>query len=133
MSTGEVFAEAGDELTEDMLAKLAEASIEELGILFIDNVDPHLRNTSADRNTCREDALVDIYRVMRPGEPPTLESAHALFQSLLGDRYDLSSVGRVKMNSRLDLETDDNLRILRKAIWRCQSFGRSERWSRRYR
>ncbi|MGB1684588.1 MAG: DNA-directed RNA polymerase subunit beta, partial [Candidatus Puniceispirillaceae bacterium] len=88
--------------------------------LFIDNVNygPHLRNTlAADRNTCREDALVDIYRVMRPGEPPTLESAHALFQSLFfnSDRYDLSSVGRVKMNSRLDLETDDNLRILRKA------------------
>ena len=54
---------------------------------------------------------------MRPGEPPTLESAHALFQSLFfnSDRYDLSSVGRVKLNSRLDLETDDNLRILRKA------------------
>ncbi|MGB1867601.1 MAG: DNA-directed RNA polymerase subunit beta, partial [Candidatus Puniceispirillaceae bacterium] len=120
MSTGEVYAEAGDELTEDMLAKLAEAGIKELGILFIDNVNygPHLRNTlAADRNTCREDALVDIYRVMRPGEPPTLESAHALFQSLFfnSDRYDLSSVGRVKMNSRLDLETDDNLRILRKA------------------
>ena len=81
MSTGEVYAEAGDELTEDMLAKLAEAGIKELGVLFIDNVNfkPHLRNTLAtDRNTCREDALVDIYRVMRPGEPPTLESAHAL-------------------------------------------------------
>ena len=53
---------------------------------------------------------------MRPGEPPTLESSHALFQSLFfnSDRYDLSSVGWVKMNSRLDMETDDNLRILRK-------------------
>ena len=120
MSTGEVYAEAGDELTEDILNSVAETGIKELGILFIDNVNfgPHLRNTLAsDRNTCREDALVDIYRVMRPGEPPTLESAHALFQSLFfnSDRYDLSSVGRVKMNSRLDLETDDNLRILRKA------------------
>ena len=94
--------------------------VKQLGILFIDNVNfgPHLRNTlAADRNNSREDALVDIYRVMRPGEPPTLESAHALFQSLFfnSDRYDLSSVGRVKMNSRLDLETDDNLRVLRKA------------------
>ena len=67
MSTGEVYAEAGDELTEDMLAKLTDAGVRELGILFIDNVNfgPHLRNTlAADRNTCREDALVDIYRVM---------------------------------------------------------------------
>jgi DNA-directed RNA polymerase subunit beta len=58
----------------------------------------------------------DIYRVMRPGEPPTLESSHGLFQSLFfnSDRYDLSSVGRVKMNSRLEMETDDNLRVLRK-------------------
>ena len=81
------------------------------------NFGPHLRNTlAADRNNSREEALVDIYRVMRPGEPPTLESAHALFQacSFNADRYDLSSVGRVKMNSRLDLETDDTLRILRK-------------------
>ena len=79
---------------------------------------PHLRNTlAADRNTCREEALVDIYRVMRPGEPPTLEGAHELFNSLFFDqeRYDLSSVGRVKMNSRLAMETDDELRTLRKA------------------
>ena len=57
----------------------------EISILFIDNVNygPHLRNTlAADRNACREEALIDIYRVMRPGEPPTLESSHALFQSL---------------------------------------------------
>jgi DNA-directed RNA polymerase subunit beta len=120
MATGEIFAEAGDELTEEALAKFVEAGVKQLGILFIDNVNfgPHLRNTlAADRNNSREDALVDIYRVMRPGEPPTLESAHALFQSLFfnSDRYDLSSVGRVKMNSRLELETDDNLRVLRKA------------------
>ena len=77
-----------------------------------------------DRNTCREDALVDIYRVMRPGEPPTLESAHALFQSLFfnSDRYDCRRLAG-EMNSRLDLETDDNLRILRKAdIWRCSKY-----------
>ncbi|MEK9850546.1 MAG: DNA-directed RNA polymerase subunit beta, partial [Candidatus Puniceispirillum sp.] len=72
---------------------------------------------AADRNSSREEALVDIYRVMRPGEPPTLESSHALFQGLFfnSDRYDLSSVGRVKMNSRLELETDDSVRVLRKA------------------
>jgi DNA-directed RNA polymerase subunit beta len=119
MTTGEVFAEAGDEITEDLLAKFEANGTKEISILFIDNVNygPHLRNTlAADRNTCREEALVDIYRVMRPGEPPTLESSHGLFQSLFfnSDRYDLSSVGRVKMNSRLEMETDDNLRILRK-------------------
>ena len=119
MSTGEVFTEAGDELTEDLLVKLSENDIDEIDVLFIDNVNfgPHLRNTlAADRNTCREEALVDIYRVMRPGEPPTLESSHALFESLFfnPDRYDLSSVGRVKMNSRLEIDTDDSVRVLRK-------------------
>ncbi|MGC6453006.1 MAG: DNA-directed RNA polymerase subunit beta, partial [Candidatus Puniceispirillaceae bacterium] len=119
METGEVFSEAGDEITEDMLARMVEEGEKEIGVLFIDNVNfgPHLRNTlAADRNNSREEALVDIYRVMRPGEPPTLESAHALFDSLFfnADRYDLSSVGRVKMNSRLELDTDDQLRVLRK-------------------
>jgi DNA-directed RNA polymerase subunit beta len=119
MKSGEVVAEAGDEISEEMLQRLADESEGEISILFIDNVNfgPHLRNTlAADRNNCREEALVDIYRVMRPGEPPTLDSAHALFESLFfnSDRYDLSSVGRVKMNSRLELETDDSLRVLRK-------------------
>ncbi len=119
METGEVLAEAGDEITEDILNSMAEAGEAEISVLFIDNVNfgPHLRNTlAADRNNSREEALVDIYRVMRPGEPPTLESAHALFESLFfnSDRYDLSSVGRVKMNSRLELETDDSIRVLRK-------------------
>ena len=85
METGEVLAEAGDEITEDILNSMAEAGEAEISVLFIDNVNfgPHLRNTlAADRNNSREEALVDIYRVMRPGEPPTLESAHALFESL---------------------------------------------------
>ena len=120
MTTGEVVCEAGDEITEASLERLAEMGVNEFDVLSIDNVNvgPHLRNTlAADRNTCREEALVDIYRVMRPGEPPTLEGAHELFNSLFFDqeRYDLSSVGRVKMNSRLAMETDDDLRILRKA------------------
>ena len=69
------------------------------------NVGAYIRNTLAtDKNLGREDALIDIYRVMRPGEPPTLETAEAMFKSLFFDseRYDLSAVGRVKMNSRLD-------------------------------
>jgi DNA-directed RNA polymerase subunit beta len=120
MTTGEVVCEAGDEITEDALNRLANMKVKDIEVLSIDNINvgPHLRNTlAADKNTCREEALVDIYRVMRPGEPPTLEGAHDLFNSLFFDqeRYDLSSVGRVKMNSRLGLETDDELRTLRKA------------------
>ena len=116
---GEVYFEAGSEITEELLLTLAEEKITELSILAIDhiNIGPYMRNTlMADKNTNRDDALVDIYRVMRPGEPPTLETAEALFSALFFDseRYDLSSVGRVKMNARLGLETSDELRVLRK-------------------
>ena len=79
-------------------------------------VGPYIRNTLAlDRCQNREEALLDIYRVLRPGEPPTLDTAEALFGSLIFDseRYDLSPVGRVKMNMRLGLETEDTLRVLR--------------------
>ncbi len=115
---GLVYAEAGDELTGEMLRKLGEAGIEEIPILDIDHlsIGPYIRNTLVlDRSSGREEALLDIYRVLRPGEPPTLETAEALFNGLIFDpeRYDLSPVGRVKMNSRLGLETDDTLRVLR--------------------
>jgi DNA-directed RNA polymerase subunit beta len=118
--TGEVYFEAGDEITAAALAQLTEAGIGELAVLDIDHVSvgPYIRNTLAiDKNATREDALIDIYRVMRPGEPPTLETAEALFNGLFFDpeRYDLSAVGRVKMNSRLALTTDDSVRTLRKA------------------
>ena len=76
-----------------------------------------MRNTLfSDKNTNRDEALIDIYRVMRPGEPPTLETAEALFHGLFFDaeRYDLSSVGRVKMNARLGQEVEDSVRVLRK-------------------
>ena len=71
---------------------------------------------SVDKNHSREQALIDIYRVMRPGEPPTLDTAETLFGQLFFDseRYDLSSVGRVKMNMRLGLDAPDTTRILRK-------------------
>ncbi len=81
------------------------------------NIGPYIRNTLAvDKNSSREEALFDIYRVMRPGEPPTLETAEAMFHSLFFDpeRYDLSAVGRVKMNMRMDLDADDTVRTLRK-------------------
>src|SRR5271163_1934364 len=117
--TGEIFAEAGDEITEKLLALFVEKGFEEIPILEIDhiNVGPYIRNTlKVDKNSSREDALFDIYRVMRPGEPPTLDSAGAMFNSLFFDseRYDLSAVGRVKMNMRLDLDAADTVRVLRK-------------------
>ncbi len=116
--TGEIFAEAGEELAEARLAALEEAGIDRLPTLAVDQSNgPWIRNTLAvDKNTGREDALVDIYRVMRPGEPPTAETAESLFRTLFfdGDRYDLSSVGRVKMNMRLGMEVEDSVRVLRK-------------------
>jgi len=117
--TGEIYAEAGDEITETLLDQVEAGKIAELPVLSIDHVSigPYIRNTLLiDKNATREDALIDIYRVMRPGEPPTLETAEALFKSLFfdGERYDLSAVGRVKMNSRLSLQTADTVRTLRK-------------------
>src|SRR3569623_280511 len=117
--TGEIYAEAGEEITEKGLKVLTEHGYKELPILDIDhvNVGPYIRNTlSADKNVTREDALFDIYRVMRPGEPPTIDSAQNMFQSLFFDseRYDLSAVGRVKMNMRLELDAPDTHRTLRK-------------------
>ena len=120
--TGEVIAEAGAELNEELLDKISKAKVSEIKTLFIDgvNVGPYIRNTlEADKNNCREEALLDIYRVMRPGEPPTYETADQLFKALFFDneRYDLSSVGRVKMNVALDISFDDapdTYRTLRK-------------------
>ena len=119
--TGEVIADAGDEITEELLENITKAKVGEIKTLYIDgvNVGPYIRNTlAADKNSCREEALLDIYRVMRPGEPPLLETAEQLFKSLFFDleRYDLSSVGRVKMNVALDIpfeEAPDTLRVLR--------------------
>ena len=118
-STGEIFAEAGDEITIKTLPLLIEKGFDELPILDIDhiNIGPYIRNTLAvDKNSSREEALFDIYRVMRPGEPPTIETAEAMFHSLFFDseRYDLSAVGRVKMNMRLDLDAPDTMRVLRR-------------------
>src|SRR6266404_1360527 len=119
MKTGEIHAEAGAEITEKMLKTLHEEGYREIPVLDIDhvNVGAYIRNTlHIEKNMTREDALFDIYRVMRPGEPPTLDTAQTMFNSLFFDseRYDLSAVGRVKMNMRLDLQAEDTLRVLRK-------------------
>ena len=126
---GAIYVEAGDELTWETdkegevtggtLKELVDAGITDIPVLDIDNVNvgPYIRNTMAmDKNMGRDTALMDIYRVMRPGEPPTVEAASALFDTLFFDseRYDLSAVGRVKMNMRLDLDAPDTMRILRR-------------------
>jgi DNA-directed RNA polymerase subunit beta len=119
LDTGEIHAEAGEELAEARLAALEEAGITTLPTLAVDQQNgPWIRNTLAvDKNTNRDEALIDIYRVMRPGEPPTPETAEALFRGLFfdPDRYDLSAVGRVKMNMRLGItDVADTVRVLRK-------------------
>jgi DNA-directed RNA polymerase subunit beta len=118
-TTGQVIYEAGYELSADDIKKIEDMKITEIPTLAIDHlyVGPYVRNTMLiDKCDTREEALIDIYRVMRPGEPPTVESADALFNSLFFDaeRYDLSPVGRVKMNARLDLKADDQFRVLAK-------------------
>lgn len=117
--TGEIYLEAGDEIDEKTLRVLLDTGADEINVLDIDhvNIGAYIRNTlAADKNQSRQDALFDIYRVMRPGEPPTMDSAEAMFNSLFFDpeRYDLSAVGRVKMNMRMDLDCPDTVRVLRK-------------------
>ncbi|OIQ25441.1 MAG: DNA-directed RNA polymerase subunit beta [Alphaproteobacteria bacterium MedPE-SWcel] len=127
--TGAIYVEAGDEMTLEYdkdgdiiggtVKELLDAGITDIPVLDIDNVNvgPYMRNTmAADKNMGRDTALMDIYRVMRPGEPPTVEAASALFDTLFFDseRYDLSAVGRVKMNMRLALDAEDTQRTLRK-------------------
>ncbi|MFV0366859.1 MAG: DNA-directed RNA polymerase subunit beta, partial [Hyphomicrobiaceae bacterium] len=119
LSTGQIYAEAGAELDPKLLAELKDQKIKEFPILDIDhvNIGPFIRNTlNVDKNANTQEALMDIYRVMRPGEPPTIEAATALFHGLFFDseRYDLSAVGRVKMNMRLELDAPDTMRTLRK-------------------
>ncbi len=117
--TGEVFVEAGEEITEESIEEINSSKVPVIPTLFIDhiNIGGYIRNTMlVDKSDNRVKALMEIYRVMRPGEPPTEETAENLFQSLFFDpeRYDLSAVGRVKINARLDLKADDSVRVLRK-------------------
>ena len=119
LETGEIYGEAGEEIEEKLLETLKELGLKEIPILDIDhvNIGAFIRNTLAiDKNSNTEEALLDIYRVMRPGEPPTPEAAQTLFNGIFFDseRYDLSAVGRVKMNMRLDLDAPDTMRTLRR-------------------
>ncbi len=109
-ATGEVIVECNEEMTADRLEELKKRGIDRFRVLFIDNlyVGPYLRETLLrDKIGTTEEAIIEIYRRLRPGDPPTLKSAKALFDSLFfnAERYDLSAVGRLKLNHKLGLKT----------------------------
>ncbi|MDQ6987021.1 MAG: DNA-directed RNA polymerase subunit beta [Mariprofundaceae bacterium] len=109
---GEIIVDTNAEITEETLEALTTAGIKQFECLFIDvfRCGPWLADTlRLDDVQSKEEARVEIYRMMRPGEPPTVETARALFESLFYDasRYDLSRVGRMKLNSRLGISDDD--------------------------
>ncbi len=115
--TGEVIANANDEITEELLEALNAAGIEEIETLYTNDLDrgPYISNTlRIDPTTNALEAQVEIYRMMRPGEPPTKEAAQNLFNNLFFtfDRYDLSVVGRMKFNRRVGRKGDTGAGIL---------------------
>jgi DNA-directed RNA polymerase subunit beta len=104
--TGEILAKANDQLTMVVIDKLIEAGIEQVRVLYVNDLDrgPYISDTlRVDPTRTRLEALVEIYRMMRPGEPPTKDAAENLFQNLFfnPERYDLSAVGRMKFNRRV--------------------------------
>ena len=108
-STGELVANVNDEITQVIIDRCLESGVSEINTLFVNDLDngPYISNAMRiDTTTNALEALVEIYRMMRPGEPPTKESAENLFQNLFftDDRYDLSTVGRMKFNRRLGRE-----------------------------
>ncbi|HEY5719726.1 MAG TPA: DNA-directed RNA polymerase subunit beta, partial [Gammaproteobacteria bacterium] len=129
-STGEIVANANDEITEEMLERLQKAEVGELHTLFINDLDrgPYISDTlKLDPSNSPLEALVEIYRMMRPGEPPTKDAAETLFRNLFfeSDRYDLSAVGRMKFNRRVGrkeiegpgvLDSDDIIAVIKTLI-----------------
>ena len=110
--TGELLIEANSELTPEHVEKIVEIGVKKLEILFVNDLDrgPHVSNTlRIDPTRTQLEAQVEIYRMMRPGEPPTKEAAQNLFNNLFfePDRYDLSPVGRMKFNRRLMRDTSE--------------------------
>jgi DNA-directed RNA polymerase subunit beta len=128
--SGEILAEANAELTEDLLESLREAGIKKLNVLYVNDLDqgPYISSTlNIDPTKNELEALVEIYRMMRPGEPPTKDAAQNLFKNLFfaEERYDLSAVGRMKFNRRVGrkevegsgvLDREDILEVLRVLI-----------------
>ena len=117
--TGKIFYEAGFEIDEDFLNFINSNKINKIDILKVDNIEigSYIRNTlQLDKARSREEALFELFKILRPGEPPTIETAEMLFNNLFfnADRYDLSSVGRLKINAKFKKETDINQRVLDK-------------------
>ena len=129
-TTGELVSKVNDEITDDLIDKMMAAGITQISCLFVNDLDrgPYISNAMRiDTTETQLDALVEIYRMMRPGEPPTKEAAQTLFDNLFFtlDRYDLSAVGRMKFNRRLGrteivgsgvLSKDDIIDVLRELI-----------------
>ncbi len=117
--TGEVLLECNEEVTEEKVEALRKKGVTELQVLFIDNlnVGGFLRDTLLlDKVQTSEEAIMEIYRRLRPGDPPTVETATSLFMNLFfnPDRYDLSKVGRLKLNYKFDLDEPLDFTILTK-------------------
>ena len=115
--TGELLAASNAELTVELIEQLIAAGIEQIRTLYVNDLDhgPFISNTlNIDPSTTRLEALVEIYRMMRPGEPPTKEAAENLFQNLFfnPDRYDLSAVGRMKFNRRVGRDNSEGVGVL---------------------
>jgi DNA-directed RNA polymerase subunit beta len=118
-STGEVLLQCNEELTEGKLDELRERGVERVEVLFIDNlnVGPYLRNTLlTDKLQGPDEAVMEIYRRLRPGDQPALDSAQTLFQNLFfnAERYDLSRVGRLKLNYKFKIDEPIETQILTK-------------------
>ncbi|MBI5142884.1 MAG: DNA-directed RNA polymerase subunit beta [Nitrospirae bacterium] len=116
-STGEIIIESNEEISEEVFARIISGGVTDLELLYIDQTRylPSLRDTLlSDKTLNKDEAMIDIYRKLRPGEPPTLDAARQLFDGLFFDskRYDLSPVGRLKLNKRMGLNVPLETRVL---------------------
>jgi DNA-directed RNA polymerase subunit beta len=119
LETGDIILECNESVTPEKLEELRRLGIGSFEVLFIDNINysASLRDTLlSDKIANREEAIIEIYKRLRPGDPPTVETATNLFENLFfkPERYDLSRVGRVKLNLKLNLDASENLQTLRK-------------------
>ena len=122
--TGEIIAESGDEITFEVLEQIKELKLKDISVLNIDylNVGPYIRNTLVlDKNESKNEALSDIYKVLRPGEPSTPEAAEELFKATFfeSERYDLSPIGRMKINAKFGLDFPEEHVVLSKEDILC--------------
>ena len=118
--TGKIFYESGYEIDEDFLQFVDDNKINKIDILKTDNIEigSYIRNTlQLDKARSREEALFEVFKILRPGEPPTIETAENLFNNLFfnADRYDLSSVGRLKINAKFKKTSEIEQRVLDKS------------------